>query len=68
LKHLHAIPEMRKLAAGIVWFEPPELSLRDTNRFLAYAMAYATTRELAILRKHVTREDLKASLRHRWGS
>ncbi len=62
MKELHRIPALRKLAPGIVWFEPPDMSLRNPVRFLVYAMTYATAQELAVLRKHVSNDELKAAL------
>jgi hypothetical protein len=63
MKALKDIPAVRKLAAGIMWFEPPELSLRDEKRFLVYAMTHATTQELAVLRRHVSDRALSAALK-----
>ncbi len=34
------------VAKRIVWFEPPEESLRDTVRFMAYAMSDATFEDM----------------------
>jgi hypothetical protein len=63
MKTLRDIPALRKIAADIVWFETPNTSLRDVNRFLVYAMTYATTREVAVLRKHVSIRQLDTALR-----
>jgi hypothetical protein len=63
MKRLVEIPAVRNLARRIVWFEPPERSLRDLNRFLAYAMTYATSGEMARLRRHVSDRSLDAALR-----
>lgn len=60
---LKDIPAIRRLAADIVWFEPPGVSLRDERRFLVYAMTHATTQELAVLRRHVPDRALKAALK-----
>lgn len=62
MKTLHRIPALRKLAPGIVWFEPPDKSLRNPTRFLVYAMTYATAQELSVLRKHVSAGEFKAAL------
>lgn len=62
MKALHRIPALRKLAPGIVWFEPPDTSLRNPARFLVYAMTYATAQELAVLRKHVSASELREAL------
>jgi hypothetical protein len=63
MKPLRGIPTLRKLARDIIWFEKPETSLRDVNRFLVYAMTYATTREVAVLRKHVSIRQLDTALK-----
>lgn len=63
MKALKNIPAVRRLAANIMWFEAPATSLRDEARFLIYAMTHATTRELAILRRHVPDRALRAALK-----
>jgi hypothetical protein len=63
MKDLRQIPALQKLAPAIVWFEPPQEALRDPVRFLVYAMTHATSRELAVLRKHVSNRTLKAALK-----
>jgi hypothetical protein len=63
MKRLDTIPAVRSLARRIVWFEPPGVSLRDVNRFLAYAMTYATSGEMARLRCYVSDRELDAALR-----
>ena len=44
--------DLEKVASRIVWFEAPDVAMQNTNRFLAYAMTYATSDELAVLRQH----------------
>jgi len=63
MKTLDHIPQLRRLAPGIIWFETPAKALRDPVRFLVYAMAYATPQELAVLRRHVPDQDFKAALK-----
>lgn len=43
--------DLKKVASRIVWFEAPDVALQNLNRFLAYAMTYATSDELAVLRQ-----------------
>jgi hypothetical protein len=54
--------ETRALAARLVWFEPPETSLSDPVRFLAYAFARATHEEMKALRAHLDDGDLREAL------
>ena len=63
MKALKDIPAVRRLAANIMWFEAPAMSLRDEKRFLIYAMTHATTHELAVLRRYVPDRALKAALK-----
>ncbi len=63
MKALKDIPAVRRLAADIIWFEAPAISLRDEKRFLIYAMTHATTQELSVLRRHVPDRALTAALK-----
>jgi hypothetical protein len=63
MKDLSRIHALQKLASAVIWFEPSETALRDPVRFLVYAMTHATSRELAVLRKHVSNRTLKAALK-----
>jgi hypothetical protein len=50
------------IAKRIVWFEPPENSLRDTTRFLAYAFTYALPEDMKIIRTYIDDDRLRAAL------
>ena len=63
MTRLDKIAALRALARRIVWFEPPEQSLRNLNRFLTYAMTYATGHEMARIRRYVSDRDLDAALK-----
>ena len=52
----------KDVATRVIWFEPPEQSLRDSVRFIAYAMAYATFEDMQQIREHVGDDDLRAVL------
>jgi hypothetical protein len=41
---------------------PPERALADPVRFLAYVMTSATIEELAVVRRYVDMDDLRAAL------
>lgn len=55
-------PEIEALAARIVWFEPPDKALSDPIRFMAYAMAHATSDDLSVLRRYVSDADFREAL------
>jgi hypothetical protein len=62
---LNALPDTKEfhaLAARIIWFEPPELALRDMSRFMAYAFRYATHDDMQKLRTKLNDDDLRAAL------
>lgn len=50
------------LARRIIWFEPPEDALRDTVRFVAYAMSHATFEDMQIIRSKLSDDDLRQVL------
>jgi hypothetical protein len=52
------------LAPRVIWFEPPERALAEPVRFLVYAMTYATTEELAVVRRYVQLDDFREALEH----
>jgi hypothetical protein len=62
MKGLTQIPALRKVAKQIIWFEPPAISLRNVKRFLIYAMEYATTPELKVLRRYFSESEMRAAL------
>ena len=55
--------ELRQIAQRIIWFESPEKALSDPARFFAYAMRYATHRDMNVLRKHFGDDELRELLR-----
>lgn len=56
--------DLMAVAKRVVWFEAPEESLRDPNRFLAYLMTYGDLEELLIVRKYFPDESFAAALRN----
>ena len=56
--------DLRAVARRVVWFEEPEESLRDENRFLAYLMTYGTLEEVLIARKYFSDETFASALRN----
>ena len=62
MKHAGKPAELRAVAKHIIWFEEPAKALQEPVRFLAYAMTYATSKEMAVVRRHFSDNDLKAAL------
>ena len=54
--------ELRVLAKRILWFEPPEESLRYRSRFLAYLMTYGTQKDIEVARRYFDDSDFRAAL------
>ncbi len=54
--------ETSRIAKRIIWFEPPAAALSDPVRFLAYAMARASHRDMQVIRRYVSREDFLEAL------
>jgi hypothetical protein len=55
-------PDLLDLAPRVIWFEPPEMALADPIRFLAYVMTYGTTRDIAVVKRYLDRNDFKEAL------
>jgi len=62
LKGLPLDPDLIAVAGRVVWFEPPEVALADTARFLAYVMTYGTADDIAIVRRHVGETGFREAL------
>jgi hypothetical protein len=54
--------QFHDLAARIIWFEPPDIALRDVPRFMAYAFRYATHDDMQLLRRELSDDDLRSAL------
>lgn len=54
--------EFVDLAARVIWFEPPDVALRDVTRFMAYAFRYATHEDMKVLRAELNDDDLRFAL------
>ena len=52
-----------RVARRVVWFQPPEDTLRDRVLFLNHAMTYGTIEELRVVRSHFDDDELRATLR-----
>jgi hypothetical protein len=62
MKALPTNEEFLSLAARMIWFEPPEVALRDVTRFLAFAFRYATHEDMKALRGVLSDDDLLEAL------
>jgi hypothetical protein len=51
------LEELRTVAKRVVWFKPPEESLKDAKLFLAHLMTYGTLKDVIIAMRHFTDED-----------
>lgn len=50
--------ELKTILSRIIWFEPPEESIQNPIRVLAYAMAYASHEDMNILLKYYPKERI----------
>ncbi len=50
--------ELRKVAKRVVWFKPPEETLREPKLFLAHLMTFGTLADIVITMKYYSDEDL----------
>jgi hypothetical protein len=57
-------PDLLRLAPRVLWFEPAEQALADPVRFLTYVMTYATSEEIAVVRRYVELDDFREALEH----
>jgi hypothetical protein len=62
MKPFPVTPEFMKAARSIIWFEPPEQSLQQPIRLLAYAMNASVDEDMALLVAHVGQEGLIETL------
>ena len=54
--------QLNELARELFWWQPPEVSLADTNRFLAQAMTLGTWQEVRLVMRTFGRDALKRAL------
>ena len=62
MKPLPATPEFMRAARRIVWFEPPEVSLANPIKLMAYALKASTDEDMALLLAHVGHDGLVEAL------
>ena len=62
MRSLPSNADLLRVASRVVWFEPAEQALSDPVRFLAYAMTYATTEEITVVRNYLELDDFREAL------
>ncbi len=55
--------ELRAVARRVVWFKPPEETLRDTVFFLNHVMTFGDVDDVITMRRHFDDETLREALR-----
>lgn len=55
--------ELRAVARKVVWFKPPEETLRDTVFFLNHVMTFGDVDDVVAMRRHFGDEALRDALR-----
>ena len=64
MRPLPSNPDLLRLAPRVLWFESAEQALADPIRFLTYVMTYATSEEIAVVRRYVELDDFREALEH----
>ena len=49
--------EIKEIVRRVIWFEPPEQSMKDPIRLIAYAMRYARYEDMKVLRRYIPDSD-----------
>jgi hypothetical protein len=62
MKPLPLTPDIAAIAKRVVWFEEPPQAIADPIRFVAYAMTYGDHRDIGILRRHMSEDDLREAI------
>ena len=62
MKPLPRTPKLLRVARRIIWFDPPEQTLTDPVRFLAYVMVFGTVEDLRALDGIVGKDQYREAL------
>jgi len=54
--------ELRKAARRCIWFEPPEVALKEPGLLAAYIFTYGSQEDVTALRCQITQDDLRCLL------
>jgi hypothetical protein len=57
-------PELKRIARGVVWWEPPEVTLSDQNDFLCRVMALGTWKEAQHVGRVFGEDAFREALHH----
>ena len=55
-------PQTTEVARRIIWFEGPEKALANPVRFMAYAMTYAHHKDMRVIRRYVSDDEIRHAL------
>lgn len=59
---MHADPELREVARRVVWFKPPDETLRDEVFFLNHAMVWGDVGDTRYIRRRYSDDQLRHAL------
>ena len=55
--------DLLRVARRVVWFKPPQETLRDGVLFLNHVMTWGTIDDIRVTRSHYTESDFREALR-----
>lgn len=55
-------PDLIGVASRVIWFEAAEDALCNVPRFVAYAMTYGTWREMLVMQRYLSEDDLRVAM------
>lgn len=62
MRPIPATARMLKVARRVVWLEDPETALANPIRFMAYAMTCACHKDMRVIRKYVSDDEMREAL------
>ena len=62
MRPIPVTPQTAEVARRVIWFEEPEKALADPVRFMAYAMTYAHYRDMQVIRRYVSDDEIRQAL------
>jgi hypothetical protein len=55
-------PEIEAVARRCVWYKPPAAAIEAPEHFIAHVLTYGTHEDVAVLRRAVTDDELRAAM------